>query len=148
MCSRQLASTTANMLLSCALAANAQPGHFTVPFEFTVGTTALSRDIYSVATDGTFRYVILRSVVTATVQPARRRISESRHEPTLVFHRYGQRYFLRRVFFAGRSWYLLRQTRQERVAKNQSRESAFGSAPVIVSIVAGRASAPTPRSSV
>jgi hypothetical protein len=80
------ASTATYMLPSCARAANAQPGCWTVPFGFTVGTTALSPGMYSVATDGTFRHVVLRSLVRATVQPARRRVSEGRHQPAFREH--------------------------------------------------------------
>jgi hypothetical protein len=52
----------------------------------------------------------------------------------LVFHRYGDRYYLRQVWFNGTSGYGVRETREERALAARARELAL--APGVVTVVA------------
>ena len=92
---------------------------FSVPFEFSIGDTSLSRDTYrvsraSVQSDvllvrGSARDGMLIMGHTADSHP-------TGEDPQLVFHRYGQQNFLREIRFAGGFGVSLPETAEERDA--------------------------------
>jgi hypothetical protein len=89
-----------------------------VPFEFTVGNSGLPRDTYRLSRlDGHPEMLLLRGdrkgvfVRTEEVRP-----QGDNAAPSLLFHRYGNRYFLREVRLEGNARLDLPETKAEREA--------------------------------
>jgi hypothetical protein len=108
-----------------------------IPFAFTVGTTTMEAGTYAVSLDGVTR-------TTLTVRNSNQRVialstggrSDASDKPTrLVFHRYGQRYFLREVWFAGNRAETLPERDEESILIQEKWRIA-ASEPAIVSVVA------------
>jgi hypothetical protein len=89
-----------------------------VPFEFTVGETALARGVYDVAdVGGSTAVLLVRSMFHgAFVLGLRAEPVDGVDTPALVFHRYGDRYFLREIRMSGLSAIDLPETPVEREA--------------------------------
>ena len=91
-----------------------------VPFEFTVGAAELPRDTYRVAPlpghNDAFLINGPRGSAVVLSQPDGKANDTS---PRLVFHRYGDRYFLREVRMAGNTGFSLPQTKSERDAEER-----------------------------
>ena len=120
---------------------NGQSGELTVrvPFEFTAGTTTLSAGTYLVTRDSvssTFLSVRnLQQTPLAVLSNTPLPPSGQSNEPTrLVFMRYGQRYFLREVWFMNDAGLTLPVTPQERISAEERPHTA--SWPTAVSVVA------------
>jgi hypothetical protein len=101
-----------------ATSATAEPGTLQahIGFEFRAGETVLPAGIYSLSRLSTSRHVLLvrgaRGGVMLTGQEAG--TSRAPRDTSLVFHRYGSRYFLRQVWFDGTSGFALPETLEER----------------------------------
>ena len=106
-----------------AAVANAQTSTDTiskVPFAFNVGAAQMPGDTYRVARIGghtdVFMISSLRRSVILLGQPDGRNTDES---PRLVFHKYGDQYFLREFWTGGSRGFSLPVTRQERQAEER-----------------------------
>jgi hypothetical protein len=121
-----IAATLALFLLP-ALAAQAQTIKVSVPFDFSAGLTTLPAGDYVVSKPGASQGVLqLRSddgrssafVLTSSAQS--RSINE---QSKLIFHRYGNQYFLSQVWAAGSGMgHQLHQSKAEReIAKNMAK---------------------------
>ena len=88
-----------------------------VPFSFNVGSSEMPRDTYRVSKFGghtdVFMISSLRHSVILFGQPDGRRTDES---PRLVFHKYGDQYFLREFWTGGSTGFSLPESREERQA--------------------------------
>jgi hypothetical protein len=89
-----------------------------VPFEFTVGNSALPRDTYQLSRlDGHPEMLLVRGdrkgVFVRTEEMGRQRDNVP---PSLLFHRYGNQYFLREVRLDGNARLDLPETKAERDA--------------------------------
>lgn len=86
-----------------------------VPFAFNVGSSLMPRDTYRVSKLGGHTDVFMisgfRHSAILLGQPEGPGTDDS---PRLVFHRYGDSYFLREVRLAGSTGFFLPETRQER----------------------------------
>lgn len=91
-----------------------------VPFSFNVGSSEMPRDTYRVSKIGGHTDVFMISSFTHSVvllsRPEGRTTDDS---PRLVFHRYGDRYFLREFWMPGSTGFSLPVTRQEREAEER-----------------------------
>jgi hypothetical protein len=98
-----------------------------IPFSFAVNGVTLPPGTYRLSTAQPGPGVLVvrgpRRIVIAMTRP--RGVSED-HQPKLVFHRYGDDYFLRQVWTAGGAGHDLAETRDERERK----EGRSGSAAV------------------
>jgi hypothetical protein len=120
---RTLAALAGLLLLGSAGALDAQTSDTmtSVPFAFAVGSATLPPDTYRISRlPGHMSAFLIRgrndgAIVTS--QPEGR--SQSDATPRLVFHRYGQQYFLREVRLAGNSGFKLPKTRAEIAAAEQ-----------------------------
>jgi hypothetical protein len=89
-----------------------------VPFEFTVGNSALPRDTYQLSRlDGHPEMLLVRGdrkgVFVRTEEMGRQRDNVA---PSLLFHRYGNQYFLREIRLEGNDRLDLPETKAEREA--------------------------------
>jgi len=116
---RSLVAIAGLLVLTAAAAPHAQ-GTDTVtnvPFAFNVGKTAMPRDSYTISRlpghMDAFMIRGLRHTAIVTSQPADRGADAT---PRLVFHRYGDSYFLREVHMGGSTGFELPATRAERDA--------------------------------
>jgi hypothetical protein len=100
-----------------------------VPFAFTVGSTELPRDSYTISrVSGHMNAFLIRGLRGSTIvmsQPDGPSATDP--SPRLVFHRYGDRYFLREVRLAGNTGFSLPKSRaetsaEEKVAKRSAPE--------------------------
>ena len=107
-----------------------------VPFTFSAGNTTLAAGSYTVErASGSQGMLTMRSHTGGVIFLAQRGESTVAGKSTrLVFHRYGDRYYLRQVSFNGTSGYGVRETREERALAARARELA--SAPSVVTVVA------------
>jgi hypothetical protein len=91
-----------------------------VPFAFNVGSSLMPRDTYRVSKLGGHNDVFMISGFKHSAillgQPESAGTDDS---PRLVFHRYGDSYFLREVRLAGSTGFRLPETRQERDAQER-----------------------------
>lgn len=91
-----------------------------VPFTFNVGASVMPPGTYRVSQLGGHTDVFMisgfRHSAILMSQPEGRTADDS---PRLVFHRYGDRYFLREVRMAGDAGFSLPMTREERAAQEQ-----------------------------
>lgn len=108
------------VVLAAASPASAQDHNLRarVPFEFMVGKTTLPRDTYQLSrANGHTDVLMLRSLRRGLFIVGQRGESNDRSEtPKLVFHRYGEKYFLREIRYSGGLALTLRETRDEREA--------------------------------
>jgi hypothetical protein len=113
-------------LAAAGYAQSAQPLQVTVPFDFVAGSRTLTAGQYTVSQPINTSAVTFRSargapgvvVLTNGVEsPGRREIAK------LVFHRYGDRYFLSEVWGTEDSGSQLRKTVQERELVGNSRKA-------------------------
>lgn len=95
--------------------ADAQSGDLRVliPFAFSMGEKTLPAGQYVVSRTSQFVLLVRGHQGGAMVLGDQRR-SRSAEETRLVFHRYGDAYFLRLVHFGGQTGYALRETKEER----------------------------------
>ena len=117
-------------------AASAQSSNMTatVPFQFTIGKTSIPRDVYEVSrAGGRGDTLLFRSARRAFFVVGHRTEPTDRNEaPQLVFHRYGEQYFLRGVRFMGSLDMNVPETREERQAAERL---ADGRAPAVEAVV-------------
>jgi hypothetical protein len=97
-----------------------------VPFEFAVGDANLPRDTYRLSrVNGHPEMLLLRSERNgAFVRAFEMRISRDDAPPSLVFHRYGDQYFLREIRWDGTSRLDLPLTKAERAAAERRADGA------------------------
>ena len=135
---RGLTGFVAAAILASAAAATAQTNDTTttVPFSFTVGTKTLPPDTYRISRLSNHNDVVqisgLRHTVIVLSQPE----GPDRTDPSprLVFHRYGDSYFLREIRMPGNAGLTLPVSRPERDAAEKLASKA---APEVV-VVATR----------
>ena len=89
-----------------------------VPFEFTLGNSTLPRDTYQISRLDAHPEMLLvrgerKGVFVRTEEADRQRDNAS---PSLMFHRYGDQYFLREVRMDGKTRLDLPETKAERAA--------------------------------
>jgi hypothetical protein len=89
-----------------------------VPFAFNIGTTSFPRDTYRVSRPSSQTGVLTISSLrhSAIVLSQADGPSDTDNSPRLVFHRYGDHYFLREVRLPGKLGFTLPATRVEREA--------------------------------
>ena len=89
-----------------------------VPFGFTVGDANLPGDTYRLAQmTGHPEMLFLRGARTGTfVRTDEVRLPRYGQTPSLVFHRYGDQYFLREIRWEGRTRFDVSETKAERDA--------------------------------
>ena len=89
-----------------------------VPFAFAVGTTNLPRDTYRLSRmNGHPEMLLLRGEQTgAFVRGNEERVPRDGAPPSLLFHRYGDQYFLREIRWEGAARLDLPETKAERDA--------------------------------
>ena len=120
--------------------AQAQQVHLVarVPFDFAVGDANLPHDTYRLSRDSHSGIVFVRGKRTgAFVLASEERLGRGGAQPTLVFHRYGDQYFLRQVRWEDTARLDLPETKTERAAaENHAARVAAGKE--IVTIVAER----------
>ncbi|HTG99255.1 MAG TPA: hypothetical protein VL882_03250 [Vicinamibacterales bacterium] len=97
-----------------------------IPFEFAVGDTTLPRDTYRLSQmNGHPEMLLLRSERSgAFVRVAEVKMARDDTPPSLVFHRYGDQYFLRQIRLEGTSRLDLPLTRAERDAADRRTDGA------------------------
>jgi hypothetical protein len=130
---RGLTAIVAAAIIASAAAASAQTTDSTtnVPFAFTVGNKTLPRDVYRISRLPGHMDVVqirgLRGGVIVMSQPE----GPDRQDPSprLVFHRYGDSYFLREIRMPGNVGLALPATRLERDA---AEKVAGNAAPEVV----------------
>lgn len=106
-----------------------------VPFGFSAGTAVLAAGSYTVARLVGPQVLVMRSQNAGVILSAQLgQSAKGGTSPKLVFHRYGDRYYLRQVWFRGTSGYALPETPGERESAARSGQRA--SAPVVVTLVA------------
>jgi hypothetical protein len=132
----RLVVTAALLLVGVAASARAQ-GVETVtniPFEFSAGDTNLPRDKYRITPMHGQNNVLMirgsRSGVVLMSQTGRRNDREP--APSLTFHRYGDKYFLREVQLGDGRVVLFSQTRAEKEAAEYVAAQAASQSKVIV----------------
>lgn len=89
-----------------------------VPFAFTVGAATLPSDTYYLSRMNDHRDVVmLRGDRTgAVVYTNEEKLPRADREPSLVFHRYGDQYFLRQIQWEDTARFDLPETKAERKA--------------------------------
>jgi hypothetical protein len=107
-----------------------------VPFTFSAGNTTLAAGSYTVErASGPQGALMIRSQAGGVILLAQRgEATVSGKSTRLVFHRYGDRYYLRQVWFHGTSGYGVPETREERESGARARELAL--APSVVTVIA------------
>jgi hypothetical protein len=118
---RILAVTAVAFVLSAAVAKAQSTDTITkVPFTFNVGASVMPADTYRVSEfggqTGVFMISGYRHSAILLSQPDGR-IGDDR--PRLVFHRYGDQYFLREIRLAGNTGFSLPESKQERQAEER-----------------------------
>jgi hypothetical protein len=127
------ATITLTMLAAFAVHAETFALKGRIPFAFAVGKATLASGVYTIRRDGSLSVLTIRGQKQgAMVMTQRDGPSRSQGRPRLVFHRYGNRYFLREVWFMDESRYALPETRQERDASADVKQSASLSAIVTI----------------
>jgi len=96
-----------------------------VPFDFKIGDTSLPADSYRVSrVDGHTNVLLVRSTHRGIFVFGYRVESQDGNEtPRLVFHRYGDEYFLREIKFFGSLGMNLPETVEEREAQRRTDRS-------------------------
>jgi hypothetical protein len=108
----------------------------TIPFSFAVGDRTLPPGDYRVVADTASGIIVLRGATGQALAMTSLQHSFEDVQPKLVFHKYGDDYFLRQVWTSYRTAYDLRESRGER----DRREGRSGSAAIEPEriVVAGR----------
>jgi hypothetical protein len=108
-------------------------------FDFTAGTTRLPAGTYAVTRmDGSDGVFLLRGAkASAFLAMERAESGPPTDRARLVFHRYGDRYFLREVWFSGTRGYPLQEAVEER-GWADGRNGSVASIPVTVPAGVGR----------
>ena len=110
-----------------------------VPFAFSVGNASMPLDTYRLSRmDGHPEMLFLRGDRTGTFVRTNETALPRRNDdaPSLVFHKYGDQYFLREVRWTGSARLDLPETKAERVAAERRSDGA-AALPEKVVIVAG-----------
>ncbi len=91
-----------------------------VPFDFTVGTTTLPAGRYLVSRlDGSAAVIQLRSSKAGVFLVTQETTSGNRVDhAAMVFHRYGERYFLRQIWVSGSRGFAMPESQAERELVN------------------------------
>ncbi len=107
-----------------------------VPFTFSAGETTLAAGSYTVErSSGPDGVLTMRSRAGGVMFLVQRGGAAVAGKSTrLVFHRYGDRYYLRQVWFQGTSGYEVRETPEERESAARARDLARG--PDVVTVIA------------
>ena len=135
---RIFAGIAAATLVTVAASAHAQDDGLqsNIPFEFVAGERTLARGVYEVyRADGQSNVFMDRSERGAVIvlgQPIGTETSADTAE--LVFHRYGDDYFLREIRFSGRRGFTVLESAQERAAAEERATARAGSHPETVVI--------------
>lgn len=110
-----------------------------VPFGFTIGNTTLPRDTYNLTRlAGHPEMVLVRGDRRgAFVRTDEVRLTDTSATPSLVFHRYGDEYFLRQIRWEGSARLDLPETSAERGAA-EGRANRVGANMETVVITAGQ----------
>jgi hypothetical protein len=110
-----------------------------VPFDFSIGNSTLPRDTYNLTRlAGHPEMLLIRGDrKSAFVRTDEVRLSQNDATPSLVFHRFGDQYFLRQIRWEGSSRLDLPETNAEREAAD-SRATRIGSRMETVVIAAGQ----------
>lgn len=96
-----------------------------VPFEFTVGNTTLPRDTYQLSRlNGHTEMLLVRGERKGLFVRAEEARPQGPASPSLLFHRYGDQYFLREVRLDGRARLDLPETDAERDAAERRADRA------------------------
>ncbi len=97
-----------------------------VPFAFTVGNAKLPSDTYNLSRmNGHREMIFLRGDRTgALVRVNEERLARTDAEPSLVFHRYGDQYFLREIRWEDSARLDLPETKAERNAAERKSDRA------------------------
>lgn len=107
-----------------------------VPFTFSAGDTTFAAGTYTVErTAGSHSPLMIRSAaggVLFLAQPGEKTVKGK--STRLVFHRYGNRYYLRQVWFNGTNGYNVPETTDERETAGRTGQRA--QAPSVVTLVA------------
>lgn len=113
--------------------ADAQSGDLRaqIPFAFSVGEKTLPAGQYVVSRTSPF-VLLVRGDQGGSIVLGEQRRSRSSEETRLVFHRYGDAYYLRRVYFGGHAGYALHETKKERAQANRLARLNSGGEPVSV----------------
>jgi hypothetical protein len=107
-----------------------------VPFAFTAGERAFAPGICTVHRSDVSQGVLVvrnekQAVILLTQGASSTRLQD---RPRLVFRRYGKRYFLREIWFAGSGGRLLPETRAERDEANVANRIASRQSPETVEV--------------
>ena len=107
-----------------------------VPFTFSAGNRTLAAGSYTIEQGvGPLGALIVRSHAGGVIFLAQRGGAPVKGKSArLVFHRYGDRYYLRQVWFRGASGYEVPETPEERESASRARE--FVSGPGVVTVIA------------
>lgn len=131
-----IAATVALLTLTGAPAARAASPALEahVPFNFSAGNTTLAAGSYTVEqTSGPRGPLMIRSHSGGVMILAQRGAAAVAGKSTrLVFHRYGNRFYLRQVWFHGASGFDVPQTPEERESAARTSEQASGLSVVTV----------------
>ena len=111
-------SVLALLIAGVGVSVHAQPDETIsrVPFAFTVGSTSMPRDTYRITRFAGRSAFMIQSDRHAVVMMATPEGREDNQTPRLVFHRYGDSYFLREIRMADNSGFELPASRDERQA--------------------------------
>ena len=106
-----------------------------VPFSFSAGSTTLAAGSYTVErTSGPQGPLMIRSLAGGVMLLTERGEAAAAGKSTrLVFHRYGDRYYLRQVWFNGTSGYGVPETPEERELAARAK---LASGPSVVTVIA------------
>ena len=115
-CTRILALTAFAFVLTAGVVkAQSTDTISKVPFTFNVGASVMPADTYRVSEfggqTGVFMISSFRHSAILMSQPDGRTADD---RPQLVFHKYGDQYFLREIRLAGNSGFSLPESKQER----------------------------------
>jgi hypothetical protein len=107
-----------------------------VPFSFSTGDTTLAAGSYTIErASGSQGALMIRSQAGGVIFLAQRGEAAVAGKSTrLVFHRYGDRYYLRQVWFSGISGYRVPETPEER--ESAARANKLASGPTVVTVIA------------
>jgi hypothetical protein len=106
-----------------------EPVVVNIPFDFVAGNTQMPAGEYSVKTSGPTKALILvarnGSTASAFMNTNAAVASEPKTESTLIFNRYGDRYFLSQVWTVGNACgrQLLKSTREKEMAQTAKLEN-------------------------
>ena len=133
-----LAATVGLLTLAAAPAVRAASPELQalVPFTFSAGNTTLAAGSYTVErASGPQGALMIRSLAGGVIILAQRGEKAVAGKSTrLVFHRYGDRYYLRQVWFQGTSGYGVPETAEER--ESAARFNKLASGPSVVTVIA------------